>query len=374
VGRHRSLKVHIENRAPKLYTLNCPCHLISLCALKAASSLLVNGDEVLIRVFYYLDKSARWKHLLKEHAEFVNVEHRKILKHSGTHWGKRIDRILMIMPTLRLFFQSEDLEKKRQNRDVCDFVCSPKTELYLLFISSAIAVFEDVNKVLQYEAPIIPMVHGSLMELLRKVMIEFIRTEVLTEASSLLATDYSDVNNQVPNRDLFIGFATKQYLLRTVELTESQITVLYSNLRNFYPTAVKYIVKKFPLNYPILTFAGFLDYSHHQQYSLNNVITLIQHLISSFCMYQPLNIDTTTMDSCREGGLRPDILWHEISKFPILTKLAKLVLTLPHSNANTEHLFRMVENKTDLRSSLSAETLCSLLKMKTNCFKATACY
>uniref|UniRef100_H3A3T1 DUF4371 domain-containing protein n=1 Tax=Latimeria chalumnae TaxID=7897 RepID=H3A3T1_LATCH len=257
VGRHRSLKVHIENRAPKLYTLNCPCHLISLCALKAASSLLVNGDEVLIRVFYYLDKSARWKHLLKEHAEFVNVEHRKILKHRHARWlsiGKRIDRILMIMPTLRLFFQSEDLEKKRQNRDVCDFVCSPKTELYLLFISSAIAVFEDVNKVLQYEAPIIPMVHGSLMELLRKVMIEFIRTEVLTEASSLLATDYSDVNNQVPNRDLFIGFATKQYLLRTVELTESQITVLYSNLRNFYPTAVKYIVKKFPLNYPILTF------------------------------------------------------------------------------------------------------------------------
>uniref|UniRef100_H3AIB0 HAT C-terminal dimerisation domain-containing protein n=1 Tax=Latimeria chalumnae TaxID=7897 RepID=H3AIB0_LATCH len=139
VRRHRSLKVHIENSAPKLYTLGYPCHLISLCALKAASSLSVNVGEVLIQVFCYLAKSAKWKHLLKEHAEFINVEYRRILKHSGTHWlsmGKCIERVLMIMPALSSFFQS-DLEEKKQTRDVCNLVCSPKTELYLLFVNSA---------------------------------------------------------------------------------------------------------------------------------------------------------------------------------------------------------------------------------------------
>uniref|UniRef100_H2ZS67 HAT C-terminal dimerisation domain-containing protein n=1 Tax=Latimeria chalumnae TaxID=7897 RepID=H2ZS67_LATCH len=395
-GRHRSLKVHIKNHA-SVYPFGCPCHLISLCASKAASSLSVTVGEALIWVFFYLDKSAKQKHLLKEHAEFVNVEHRKILKHSGTRWlpmGKCTEGILMIMPALGLFFQSEDLEKKQQTRNVCDLVCSPKTELYLLFVSFAITMFEDVNKLLQYEAPMINTAHGSMMELLRKVIIKFIRTEVLAEALSLLATNYSDVNNHVPYCDLFIGFATKQYLLRTVELTESQVTMFYSDVRDLFSTAVKYIVKKFPLNDPIHKFVSFLGYRHHQQYSLDNVVALIQHLPfqasacemdelhEEFTMYQLLNIDATTMDSCREGGLlRPDILQHKTSKeqkktqFPILTKLAKLVVTLPHISADVEHLFSMVKkNKTDLRSSLSAETLCSLLKVKINCFKATACY
>uniref|UniRef100_H3B106 DUF4371 domain-containing protein n=1 Tax=Latimeria chalumnae TaxID=7897 RepID=H3B106_LATCH len=169
VGRHRSLKVHIENHALKLYTLGCPCHLISLCASKAASSLPMNVGEVLIRVLYYLDKSAKWKHLLKEHAEFVNVEYSKILKHSGTCWlsmGKCIEIILMTMPALSsFFFWSEDLDKKKQTRDACNLVCSPKTELYLMFVSSATTMFEDANKLLQYEALMIHMVHDSMMEL-----------------------------------------------------------------------------------------------------------------------------------------------------------------------------------------------------------------
>uniref|UniRef100_H2ZWJ5 HAT C-terminal dimerisation domain-containing protein n=1 Tax=Latimeria chalumnae TaxID=7897 RepID=H2ZWJ5_LATCH len=316
VGRHRSLRVHVENRAPKLYTLGCPCHLISMCF--ESSQFLVS--EVLLWVFCYLDKSAKRNHLLKEHAEFVNVEYCKILKHSGTCWlsvGKCIERILMIMLVLRLFFQSEDLDKKQQTRDVCDLVCSPKTELYLLFVNSAITLFEDANKLLQCEAPMIHMVHGSMMELLQKVMIKFIRTEVLAEVLSLLAINYSDINNQVPNHDLLQQNSTccALWSLQKARMTPSS------------------------------------------------------------------SLQASWIES---GLLSPDILCHEISKiispgteppFPILTNLAKLVLTLPYSNADIEHLFSMVKkNKTDLRSSLSAETLCSLLKMKINCFKATTCY
>nr|XP_014343805.1 PREDICTED: uncharacterized protein LOC106703440 [Latimeria chalumnae] len=166
------------------------------------------------------------------------------------------------------------------------------------------------------------MVHGSMMELLQKLMTKFIKTELLAKASSLLPITCS--NDLV--RDLVIDFATKQCLLCTVELTENQVTVFSSDVRAFYNTAVKYMVKKFPLNDPILEYAGFLDDSHCQQYLLDNVVTLIQclpfeapvhemdELHEKFTMYQLLNTDTT-MDSCREGGLlRPDFLWHEISK------------------------------------------------------------
>ena len=59
---------------------------------------------------------------------------------------------------------------------------------------------------------------------------------------------------------------------------------------------------------------------------------------------------------------RMDVLWHYLSflraadssfRFPRLSSVAKLVLTIPHSNAQEERLFSMVQkNKTAFRPSL----------------------
>ncbi len=67
-----------------------------------------------------------------------------------------------------------------------------------------------------------------------------------------------------------------------------------------------------------------------------------------------------------------DVLWHHFSsmkavdnsfRFPRLSKVAKLVLTIPHSNAQEERLFSMVrKNKT---ASLDPKgTLSSILAIK----------
>ena len=72
---------------------------------------------------------------------------------------------------------------------------------------------------------------------------------------------------------------------------------------------------------------------------------------------------------------RMDVLWHHLSSvrvadnsfhFPQLSKVVKLVLTIPHSNAQEERLFSMVgKNKTMFRSSLDPKgTLSSILTIK----------
>ena len=72
---------------------------------------------------------------------------------------------------------------------------------------------------------------------------------------------------------------------------------------------------------------------------------------------------------------RMDILWHFLSTlkmpdgshcFGKLTKVAKLVLVIPHSNAEEERVFSMVRrNKTAFRPSLDPKgTLSSLLTIK----------
>ena len=74
--------------------------------------------------------------------------------------------------------------------------------------------------------------------------------------------------------------------------------------------------------------------------------------------------------------------WHSVSeikdlsghdyRFPILTKLAKAVIIVPHGNADTERLFSHVGlNKTKHQNSLSLETLNSLLTVQFN--KKSSC-
>ena len=59
----------------------------------------------------------------------------------------------------------------------------------------------------------------------------------------------------------------------------------------------------------------------------------------------------------------------------LLAKVAKLVLVLPHSNADEECVFSLVrKNKTSFRANLSLETtLPSILQCKVNTFSHTKC-
>ena len=76
-----------------------------------------------------------------------------------------------------------------------------------------------------------------------------------------------------------------------------------------------------------------------------------------------------------ESHYRMDVLWHHLSKvkggdgrltFPRLSKVSKLVLTIPQSNAGEERVFSMVrKNKTPFRPNLGLDkTLPSLLTIK----------
>ena len=54
-------------------------------------------------------------------------------------------------------------------------------------------------------------------------------------------------------------------------------------------------------------------------------------------------------------------------RYPVLTRLAKAVLVVPHGNADTERLFSHIGlNKTKHRNSLSIDTLNSLLAIQFN--------
>ena len=57
----------------------------------------------------------------------------------------------------------------------------------------------------------------------------------------------------------------------------------------------------------------------------------------------------------------------ETLRYSVLSKLAKILLILPHSNADPERLFSMVRKiETDQRKQLDPSTVCDLLSVKIN--------
>ena len=100
----------------------------------------------------------------------------------------------------------------------------------------------------------------------------------------------------------------------------------------------------------------------------------------------PPEIDTSELYEDEERThIRADLLWHRLEhlrdvngklKFGLLANVAKLVLILPHSNADEERVFSMVrKNKTAFCANLSLDTtLPSILHCKVNCFSHIKCY
>lgn len=100
-----------------MIVVGCPCHLINLSAEKAAACLPAKFDEVLLDIFYYLEKRAKRKDRLGEFQEIHSVETRKILKHVPTLWlslGKCLNRMLEQWQPLVSFFLNETKNKNKR--------------------------------------------------------------------------------------------------------------------------------------------------------------------------------------------------------------------------------------------------------------------
>ena len=81
-GRNKGCVTHMQQKyKPTIALAGCPCHLIHIAAEKASHRLPVSIDDLLIDIYYYLDKSSKRIQKLRDFQQLCNVEVRKILKH-----------------------------------------------------------------------------------------------------------------------------------------------------------------------------------------------------------------------------------------------------------------------------------------------------
>ena len=125
MSKNNSIFTKKTEPSPDVYPVSCVCHLAHLCGKKAASQLSLDVEQLVIALNYHFDKSSKRKEILKGYQQFCNVQTRKILKHSSTHWlslMKCIDRILSQYDALKSYFLSRREEKDKDKSKVVTLV------------------------------------------------------------------------------------------------------------------------------------------------------------------------------------------------------------------------------------------------------------
>eukprot|EP00057_Strongylocentrotus_purpuratus_P015562 XP_011670036.1 PREDICTED: SCAN domain-containing protein 3-like [Strongylocentrotus purpuratus] len=110
LGKFKGVAAFLLKRAPSMYISGCPCHLMHLAAEKAAKRLPVRVEDLLIDIYYHLEKSSKRKQEFKSFQAKENLPQHKIIKHVSTRWlslGQCITRLLEQWDAILPFFEGE---------------------------------------------------------------------------------------------------------------------------------------------------------------------------------------------------------------------------------------------------------------------------
>ena len=235
----------------------------------------------------------------------------------------------------------------------------------------------------------------------------------IQQEEDILHIDFENRDLQKEPKDLHVGWNAKQ-MIRTLDLEGThEVRVFRQEVRMFYVNALKYIKAKFPFQDKIVKHAVILDPSARGLDSLDPLFELLDQLpadlfptenrdqlITEYRQYQASPVSKLPpVDDLK----RIDAFWtamgqikdpsNDKQKYELLTKFAKYILMIPHSNSFSESLFSMVKKiTTDTRSQLGRgregksnesvycetydirNTLCGILACKINIFKDQKCY
>ena len=277
----------------------------------------------------------------------------------------------------------------------------PLTEVYLLFFQSVLPVFSRANLFLQMEQPLIHCLRQELFNLIKKILSKFIKPTLISslkDPSELKSLDI-DLDNQVADNSLVIGFLTKQRIKKLLEegdISSKQHDSFFSFTRTFFRIAYLYLLKWCPFKEELLIHVEWVDFTKRLQCTFSSVeyivcrySTLFENvdmdkLNDEFLSYQTMGDNDIPLDVrdsvglTSEGYPRVDLIWNFLREkrlpgsitreFGILSKVANAVLTIPHSNAGEERIFSLInKNKTPSRASLDITgTLSSIITVKTH--------
>ncbi|XP_074656992.1 uncharacterized protein LOC141910165 [Tubulanus polymorphus] len=164
----------------------------------------------------------------------------KIIKHGATRWlslEKALTRLLEQWIPLRKFFVEEckdhpDASSSDRKVRAKKKLNSSLTRLVCYFLQSVLPVFNQANVLLQSEKPMVHQLKPTLMGLLRKLLIRFMKPSAMSSCSEL-DVKYALSYNILPDKDIMIGSSALEYMSQSKGLSDDDkksSIVMFANI------------------------------------------------------------------------------------------------------------------------------------------------
>lgn len=366
---------------------HCSLHKVHNAFAKGLDAFGSDVEEVVRNVYYYF-KSAVRSEIFRESQDVLGIPSHVFLRHVSNRWltlQESLGRILEQFDAIKDYFEKANKTGQRSatqslhNKLAVAFSQKP---LYakVLFLKNCAELFTGFQKLFQKQEPLLHILHAELLSLVGRVLSRFLRSEAYQgkTVDDLKSLNLQDSTLWKTKPEL--GMDTDD-AMRTWDIPEKKRLRL--GARAFYIACSQDLLQKLPLENKLLQHARILGLHFTdadsearslrylasqlpQVLQLNEVSSLIDEWYMLKC--DPLNNSEVAVSE------RIDSSWAKIfqrksaageQKYPLLAKLVKALLSLPHGNADCERGFSINKRLLEGRASLSLHSLTGLRQVKT---------
>ncbi|KAH8034654.1 hypothetical protein HPB51_000134 [Rhipicephalus microplus] len=250
----------------------------------------------------------------------------------------------------------------------------------VLFLKNCAQLFSGFQLLFQKQEPLLHILHVELIVLVQRVLSRFLRHEAFADktAEQLKRLDVMDASLWKSRPE--VGTDTEKSML---EWDSSEKKRFYLGARAFYLACAKDLLQKLPLDNRVLQSASLLNWQSTNvesevralKYLVSQLPQVIKHeeVSSAIDEWHMLKCDSNS-DLLALGGERIDVRWGKIfelkspggqPKYPLLSRLVKCLLCLPHGNADCERGFSENKRFYENRYSLCIASINGLRQTKT---------
>lgn len=380
-GRNNSVLTRVLEKQPSAYAMYCPCHVLALCASKAASAYDKDLQPLLVDIAYHFEHSPKRCAALEAIQERLGLPCHKMIKPATTRWlalEQSISRVLEQWRALKEFFSTGPSSSTAQAKSILLALQTPSTKAKMFFLQGALPVFTRLNEKLQQEGPMVHRLIDECEQATKTILLNILRPEAVLNATSLASSHLLCKENFLEVKKVSIGTSTERYVERVFRSAQNKADFLES-CRDFWLTAAKEAQTRLPLKDTVLQAARFLEPFRGNLVDGSTVLSLAkrfpQIVSSDKCdelrrQWQEYQVDRDVVAGDDVANFWKTVLSLTTSgspRYDLLVQLASALLTIPHSSAGIERNFsQMGATKTAVRSSMSTKMLSSLMTIQCN--------
>ena len=354
-------------------------------------ALPIDVDDFFVDLFYFFNKSAKRKEEFRDFQEFTETKELKILKHCKTRWlslEKCVQRVIQQWSALYAYFdkQAETDHSARVSRLDQHFK-SHLSKLVMLFLEFALESLCKFNAVFQSTLVMLPSLKSEVKRMLRILLGRYMKSDVIKAAGEDINNiNVEDEGNEVTDNELGIGHKAWEFMSEEEDYMDPNVQLLFFNrVRGFYRAVSSTIIKKFSFDDNLVDDVAFLLPENRDKVTTALVLRLARRFSAAtphdcrdeleeealdYILLPQSSLPTSGSESVEQS--KSDEVctyWTQVGKmttlmgtvrFPNLSQLAKCILSLPVSNAETERVFSIVRKiVTDYRTQIDQKTLFS---------------